>query len=339
MNTQSAIDMNFIMAVWWLHGKSAGEIAVALGITTKTVRGRIERRFQNTREELGKGGRQALLDELKARRTDRGMLPDKFFQALPLKGTQLRKTSARPRIPAPAQQSSRPDPKPVTRREARRLDKEAKRQRKLDELHGRAPRLLAPFEDLVKQKMLVDPLDAPGHDVPTSGRRREEAGLKFRRYLDGTKIGGLKSLNYEGMSGGGNVGLPPAEHRMHCVAVIGQLRDLMTQEEFALLERVIDKDERVWEHIRVRVDGVSRADKDAYQKARAEARARARSAVIEVLMRALDVVAVYEGGLLSRNGFQARWDRVLPVFFKTTRDGAATASRQAAELLHAGRRG
>lgn len=326
----------FCISVWWMHGWSAARIARATGLTERTVTGRLERRFHNPRAEIGVEGRQMILDELRLAKPAGANLPDDHFKALPLAKVQA-KVSTKSKAGTATLTAKKAD-RPPSRKELARKRREAERRQKLDSEQGRAPRLLAPFELLIKTKVLADPADAPGPDVGTSGRRREEAGLKFRHYLAGTRIGGLKSLNYEGMSGGGNLGLPPSAFRLHCIATVGQLRELMSPEDFQLLENIVDRDEHVWDSIRVRVNGISKSDHAAYKKARDEALTRARNAIYEQVRRALDIVALYEGGLLSHVGFALRWGYSIPYFTKTAIEGAAEASRGAGDLLRAGRR-
>lgn len=340
----TAKQIAFCVSVLWMHGWSAGQIAAYTRQSRKAIDSAVERRFQTPRGELTDTARQMLLDELRAKRNDNGVLVSTLFIALPLKAAQLKRRpsqllSERTKLReiAAAPTSTKPDG-PMSRRAARKAkqqDAERKKQRE----NGHAPRLLAPFEHLCAKGFLTDQDDVgPLKDLGSSGRRRQEAGLKLRHYIVGTQVSGLKSLDYEGASGGGNMGLPPSAFKLFCVDAMGALRSMMSEADMARLEKIVAHDEYIWEAIRVRVTAVDRSvDRVAWAKARDKLVSKARDYLFEDIRRSLDVIAVYEG-LLSTEGFRARWGYHLSIARKPSRVDAIDRAKQAAELVAAARK-
>ena len=86
----------FIALVLWMHGLSAGDIALFLGRTRKSALSLCQTAPSPPRASMTIAERKAALDELRLVRADEGgelvdggMLPDRVFTPKPLKGNQV----------------------------------------------------------------------------------------------------------------------------------------------------------------------------------------------------------------------------------------------------------
>ncbi|SMC51789.1 hypothetical protein SAMN06297251_103128 [Fulvimarina manganoxydans] len=85
----------FVALVLWMHGLSAGDIALFLGRTRKSALSLCQKAPYPPRASMTLAERQAALDELRLVRAaesgefvDGGMLPDRVFTPRPLNGNQ-----------------------------------------------------------------------------------------------------------------------------------------------------------------------------------------------------------------------------------------------------------
>lgn len=129
--------------------------------------------------------------------------------------------------------------------------------------------------------------------------------------MDGCRIGGMSSIDFDRVGRGSNSRLAISAYRLQAIHAIGAIRQMMTDRDFALLEAVVDRDECVWESI---------------------PSTQARSLVYEAIRQALDVVAVFEE-LMGRTAFASRWGRELPIVKGMERDEARRVSNAAEQIL------
>lgn len=158
---------------------------------------------------------------------------------------------------------------------------------------------------LATARLLRDSVSGDKEQTPEE-KRRLIAGERLYHYAIGTSIGSVGALDYEraSMGGGGGVPMTPTEHRLRCVYAIDEIRQLMSRDDYLLLDAVVNQDVFIWE--------------------RSPAGSKARAAYFIAIRHLLDVVAVYEK-LMSDLEYVARWDETLPTIVKhdNPRDHAA----------------
>ncbi|AZO29351.1 hypothetical protein [Mesorhizobium sp. M1B.F.Ca.ET.045.04.1.1] len=328
--------VTFTISVLWLSGRSIKAIAMLSQRSTGSIRGIVHRAFPTPREQMSIADRQEKLDEMKRHRVDEGRLPDKYFIAAELAPAQAAPAKSEPSVLGPLSWYMKPKPQapaplPVPdsrtregRKEIQRRKQQARREEKLAaeeqaarEMGGAENRGLkgSALEYLHDIGTLADPaekrVDAPKISGISSKERRKEAGRILRGYMDGCRIGGMSSIDFDRVGRGSNSRLAISAYRLQAIHAIGAIRQMMTDRDFALLEAVVDRDECVWESI---------------------PSTQARSLVYEAIRQALDVVAVFEE-LMGRTAFASRWGRELPIVKGMERDEARRVSNAAEQIL------
>lgn len=341
-------EVSYVIAVLWMAGWTAKAIGLATDKLRGSVKGIAQRRFEKSREEMTIEERQAVLNELKIDRRDNGILLEGHFLAVPLREVQKRpigshygnKLLTGKKQAAAAEKRAQ---KPMTLQQRRRAERKAKdedehrRKQREAGLATRRGDAASALEFLANRQILTDAedrgLEAFKKQIGSSGRRRLEAGLKLRGYFAGARIGGLKAVDVEMAGGGSALGMPPSTHKLHCMDSLGLIRSMMPQNDFLMIEAIVDQDDFPWDRIRPAAEDEDRKEANR-QKRRDRAVDKARMRLYEEVRRALDVVAVYES-LLTYEGFSVRWGRKLTKTPRADRYRAADASAEAAELLEA----
>ncbi|TIX28843.1 hypothetical protein [Mesorhizobium sp.] len=331
--------VTFTISVLWLSGLSIGRIAILSGRSKGSIRGIVHRNLPTPREELTMEERQIALDHLKDVRVDEGRLSDKYFVAQELSQAQEAPKSCgpsvlgtlgsymKPKPPAPAplpapDSRTREGRKEIHRRkqEARRKEKIATEEQAAREMGGAENRGLkgSALEYLHDVGTLSDPaekrVDARVVGI-SSKERRKEAGRILRGYMDGCRIGGMSSVDFDRVGTGSNSRLAISAYRLQAIHAVGTIREMMPDRDFLLIERVVDQDEFVWDAV---------------------PSSQARSFIYEAIRRALDVVAVFEE-MMGRSAFAARWGYELPIKKVVDRDDARRMSNAAEEILRQAR--
>lgn len=329
---------SFTIAVLWLHGSSVGSIAVISGRTTGSIRGIVNRTFETPRDQMTIEDRQAILDKMRGDRKDEGKLSERFFHALPLKETQKPAKAKLPERDGPLifykpkepKPEPLPEPDPRTRQGRKEIQRRKQEQQRKDaaEARGRAEREQggnprrgpqgSALEYLYGAGTLADPqqrsVDSPRQGL-SSRDRRKEAGLILRGLMDLCRVGGLNTVDLERVGRGG-FGIAIPARRLEAIHALGAIKKMMEDRDFELIERVVDRDEFVWEGI---------------------PSSKAKSLVYDAIRRSLDIVAVAEE-LMAREAFETRWGYALPVVKPIDWDDAVAMSRKARELLREGQR-
>lgn len=326
--------VTFTISVLWLSGLSIGRIAILSGRSKGSIRGIVHRNLPTPREELTMEERQIALNHLKDTRVDEGRLSDKYFVAHELSQAQEAPKPSVASIMGPLASYMKPKPVPepppipdtrtregrkeIQRRkqEARRKEKIAAEEQAARELGGAQNRGLkgSALEYLHDIGTLADPaekrVDAKISGI-SSKERRKEAGRILRGYMDGCRIGGMSSVDFDRVGTGSNSRLAISAYRLQAIHSVGAIRQMMPERDFSLIESVVDKDECVWESIPSN---------------------QARTFVYEAIRRALDVVAVFEE-LMGRTAFAARWGYELPIVKGMDKDEARRVSNAAEQIL------
>lgn len=331
--------VTFTVSVLWLSGLSIGRIAILSGRSKGSIRGIVHRNLPTPREELTIEARQTALDRLKSERVDEGRLSDKYFVASELSQVQeAPKTSgasilgslgsymkAKPPAPAPLPEPdarTREGRKEIQRRkqEARHQEKVAAEKQAERELGGAQNRGMrgSALEYLHDIGTLSDPPERRVDQKVTgisSKERRKEAGRILRGYMDGCRVGGMSSVDFDRVGTGSNSRLAISAYRLQAIHAVGAIRDMMPDRDFLLIERVVDQDEFVWDTV---------------------PSSQARTFIYEAIRRALDVVAVFEE-MMGRSAFATRWGFELPIVKAMDRDDARRVSNVAEEILRQAR--
>jgi hypothetical protein len=161
--------------------------------------------------------------------------------------------------------------------------------------------------------------DAGGHgDKQRSSEesRRLEAGMRLRRFIEGTRVGNLGALDYERatMGGGGSSHMTPTEYRLRCTYALGEIRQMMSSTDYTMIEAVADQDIFIWE--------------------RAPAGTKTRANIFTAIRQLLDIVAVHEN-LMTSVEYTGRWDETLPIVDR--RKDAREHAEAIAEFMEAAR--
>lgn len=311
----------FGIIVLWIAGRETATIARIMDVKPGVVRGVIFRTLKQPRHDMSIETRQYLLDELRKHRVDGGKLHDDFFIARKLKSLQMKAVEKKKAV-APDMKTK------AGRLEQRAIDKAKEVQAKISEQQrlrreaGGATKRgsqAAALEYLADRKLLSDigERDIRGESKEiSSGPRRRQAGEMLRGYIDGSRIGGLNSIDYEAAGGGSGIGLPISAHKLQSMQTLGQLRQMMSPEDFQLIEAVVDNDEFVWERTKDRGD---------------------RASTYMAIRRILDIVAVH-ARLMSRDSFFYRWHIRLPITEHFTSGDARLITSQLQGLLTDGKR-
>ncbi|MER9768935.1 hypothetical protein NKJ09_23055 [Mesorhizobium sp. M0189] len=327
--------MTFTISVLWLSGRSIGAIAMLSGRSNGSIRGIVHRYLSTPRDKMSIEERQAELDRLKRDRRDEGRLADRYFVALQLADTQAplkpgpsiigplsAYQKAKPAAPAPLPEPdarTREGRKEIQRRkqESRHQEKVAAERQAERELGGAVHRGLlgSALEYLHDVGTLADPadkrVDAPRLGGISSKERRKEAGRILRTYMDGCRIGGMSSVDFDRVGTGSNSRLAISAYRLQAIHAVGAIRQMMPERDFSMLEAIVDRDECIWETV---------------------PSSQAKTFLYEAIRRALDVVAVFEE-LMGRSAFAARWGYELPVVKGMDRDEARRVSNSAEQIL------
>ncbi|CDX26823.1 hypothetical protein MPL3356_60574 [Mesorhizobium plurifarium] len=314
----------FVVCVLWVAGWTTARIAAASGRTGGSIRGIVNRCMVKPRDFLMLEERQNILDELAAIRQDHRpdggyVLKDYHFAAVEIPMSPL----------ANRAQPAAPPPEPnlrtrAGRKEAIRRRKEAARQAAIEaqkqrdkELGGAWKRGVdgSALEHLYQMLLLSDgeekSVDAKQAKSLASKDRRKEAGLALRSYIDGCRVGGMSSVDFEREVAGGGVGLAIPAHRLECISALGAIKKMMPERDYLLIEGVVDRDEFPWRDIPSRTG---------------------KAFLYEAIRRALDVVAVFQG-LMAKDTFADRWGYNLKDVDAMDFDDALSVSRQARQMF------
>ncbi|MDF3208394.1 MULTISPECIES: hypothetical protein [Mesorhizobium] len=330
--------VTFTISVLWLSGLSIGRIAMLSGRSKGSIRGIVHRNLPTPREELTMEERQTALDHLKSVRCDEARLSDKYFvacelsqaQEAPKSGPSVLGSLASYMKPKPTKPAPPPMPdgrtregrKEIQRRkqEARHQEKVAVEQQAAREMGGAVNRGLhgSALEYLHDIGTLSDPIERRVDQKVTgisSKERRKEAGRILRGYMDGCRVGGMSSVDFDRVGTGSNSRLAISAYRLQAIHAVGAIRDMMPDRDFQLIERVVDQDEFVWDTV---------------------PSSQARTFIYEAIRRALDVVAVFEE-MMGRSAFATRWGFELPMVKVVDRDDARRMSNAAEDILRQAR--
>lgn len=312
----------YSILVYWLEGR-LGTTAVA-GRTKAgpgTVRHVAHHYLLTPKTEMSIEQRQAALNELASHRAmftgwEKENLDDIFkaktIKVLPMKPRKIEKVETIDLTTKEGKAKAKALMKAATERE-----NEERRRREQIADRGLASRRQMPdaLEWLRINGWLADREErstnaAQNKSAPSSARRHKAAEL-FRKYSDGAKISALSGTDYESMIMGSGSGVPLtlSEYRLTCINMIGHIGRWLGEDILGLLEAVICRDEFVW-----------------------EARAGSRSAVMSIVHRGLDIVAVHEG-LMTRHAFRDQWLHDLPFDDPPTRHEVAHQLERVASLL------
>lgn len=171
---------------------------------------------------------------------------------------------------------------------------------------------------LFSARILRDPGGESDKLKSSEEQRRLEAGMRLRKHMEGTRLGGLGAIDYEratmGSGGGGKLSL--SAYKLQCIHSLGGIKKLMSPMDFAMIEAVVDQDIFIWE------------------KAKPESRTRRN--IYEGIRHLLDIIAVHEN-LMTREACEARWDEPLPIIERVGRGEAISQAEAAAEFMEAAR--
>lgn len=315
----------YVVCVLWVAGWTIARIAAGSGRTGGSIRGIVNRCLVKPRDSLTVRERQNVLDELAACRQDNRpdgglILKDSHFVAIELPPAPASRASATPAAPLP-------EPNIRTRagrKEAIRRKKEAARQEAIaaekqrDKERGGAWKRGvdgSALEHLYVMLILSDgeekAVDAKQAKSLASKDRRKEAGLALRGYIDGCRVGGVSSVDFEREVAGSGAGLAIPAYRLECISALGAIKKMMPERDYLLIEGVVDRDEFPWRDIPSKT---------------------AKSFLYEAIRRALDVVAVFQG-LMAKDTFADRWGFHLKSADAMDFDDALSVSRQARHMF------
>ncbi|WP_192242878.1 hypothetical protein [Mesorhizobium silamurunense] len=316
----------YVVCVLWIAGWTIARIAAGSGRTGGSIRGIVNRCLVKPRDSLAIEERQNILDELAAIRQDHRpdgggwILKDSHFVAVELPPAPAGRVSTASAAPLP-------EPNMRTRagrKEAIRRKKEAARQeaiaaekRRDKERGGAWKRGVdgSALEHLYLTLLLSDEeektVDAKQAKSLASKDRRKEAGLALRGYIDGCRVGGMSSVDFEREVAGGGAGLAIPAHRLECISALGAIKKMMPDRDYLLIEGIVDRDEFPW--------------RDVPSKT-------AKSFLYEAIRRSLDVVAVFQG-LMAKDTFADRWGYNLKEADAMDFDDALSVSRQARHMF------
>lgn len=328
--------VTFTVCVLWMHGASAGNIALMSKRTRGSVAGIINRAFDKPREQMTIEERQARLDEMKAKRRDEGRLPAKFFIAM-----EILPKSDKPKAPLkfrelPPQQRDQPEvkPEPVTvsgKKKSRHKQKQEEHRRNAIEKAAREEREQGrntkrgfdgnALEHLHTMRILADPadrfVDSPVNtQVMSSGVRRHEAGQAFRATIDGCRVGGVSSVDFEREVRGSGAAAGIPAWRLQCLSSLGAIRKALPEADYATVEGIIDRDEMPWEAVKSST---------------------AKKFLFETIRRSLDVIAVL-WSYMSEQAFEARWGFIPDIPSALDDDEARQLASLGRQLLREGQR-
>lgn len=319
----------YVCTVFWMEGTlSQGDIANRIKWTKGQVNGWIDRNFRPSRALMTKDDRQMVLNLLEPLRHELEVMEDKKyndrFQAKPI-DTRAANFPQIAKEPAPEFPDSPEGRKAKRKYEAEQRHKENSARHKRSQGHARKRGFDgSALEWLSVSNKLADPgeknTSAAGLSLAKtgSGMRRMEAGLRLRKYIEGSRLSPLGAMDYESATmggGGGGSKLALPTYRLHCISALGSIKQMMQPADFALIESVVDKDRFIWEDFPARSAGKRK--------------------IFEALRYVLDIIACHDR-LLTHDEFKELWDEELPDPERPVRSEAAALNEIAEELFRSG---
>lgn len=160
----------------------------------------------------------------------------------------------------------------------------------------------APLESLLFTNRLL----RPGEDKKVVDAR-VEAAYAYREDMQKAEIAGLGAQVISDANGGGGNRATLSEHKLFAMQSLGELKDSMGRQEYLLLERVVWKDEWVFNQ----PEPKNKPKSKAHARARKVAMEKSRAKTLDEIRMVLDLAAVHYGFAMPGE-VRERWKRPSP---------------------------